>query len=486
MGVPWCVDRHPLSGEDFPNLPPSAYMPLHLPSDLIVSVSGLRGRVGEVLTPELVAGVASAFGAFLRSEVVEGPVLLGRDSRTSGGLFARAATAGLQSVGTNVVDLGVVPTPTLMLAVRHHGAAGGLQLTASHNPAVWNGIKLASAEGMFLDGEASARFRSYLTGVEPPRAAWDGLGGVTRDDEAVARHRDAILDLPYLDRGALTDRGLVVALDCVRGAGGVIMPELLEALGCEVHAIHAETDGWFPRDPEPTADALAELGDLVRATGADIGLAVDPDVDRLSLVDETGAALGEDLTLALASAAVLSRTPGPVVTNLSTSRVVEDTASRFDTPFHRAPVGEINVARRMQAEDAVVGGEGNGGVILPALHHTRDAPAGAALILQYLVDADMPLSRAVAEWPSYRIVKTKRDFPREALPDAYLALSEDLSADREDRTDGLRLAWDGRQSWLHVRPSGTEPVVRLIAEAPQEEEARSLLARAGAVLDGVA
>jgi phosphomannomutase len=460
-------------------------MPLQLPSDLIVSVSGVRGRVGEVLTPELVAGVAAAFGAFLRTEGSGGPVVLGRDSRTSGPLFARAATAGLQSAGVDVIDLGVVPTPTLMLAVRHHGAAGGLQLTASHNPAVWNGIKLASAEGMFLDGEASARFRRYLSDGTPPRAAWNELGQVRGDSGAVARHLAAILELPFLDRSALRARRLVVALDCVRGAGGVIMPELLESLGCEVHAIHTEVDGWFPRDPEPTAEALTELGELVRSTGADIGLAVDPDVDRLSLVDETGTALGEDLTLALASATVLKRTPGAVVTNLSTSRVVEDVAARFEAPFHRAPVGEINVARAMQAADAVIGGEGNGGVILPALHHTRDAPVGAALILQYLIDADMPLSRAVAEWPSYRIVKTKRSFPREALDDAYAALAEDLAADREDRSDGLRLAWDGRQSWLHVRPSGTEPVVRLIAEAPREEEARSLVARAGAVLDGV-
>ena len=460
-------------------------MPLDLPSDLVVSVSGVRGRVGESLTPELVAGVAAAFGAFLREEGAEGPVVLGRDSRTSGAMFARAATAGLQSVGVDVVQLGVVPTPTLMLSVRHHGAAGGIGLTASHNPAVWNGIKLASAEGMFLDGAASARFRTFLAERDPPRAGWDGLGAVSEDPRAVVRHQEAILALPLLDRDALKARGLTVALDCVRGAGGVIMPRLLEELGCRVHAIHTEADGWFPRDPEPTADSLAELGELVRSTGADIGLAVDPDVDRLSLVDETGTPLGEDLTLALASAVVLRRTPGPVVTNLSTSRVVEDVATRFDAPFHRAPVGEINVARRMQAEDAVIGGEGNGGVILPALHLTRDAPAGAALILQYLVDADEPLSSSVAAWPSYRIVKTKRAFPREALDDAYAALREDLAADREDRSDGLRLAWDARQAWLHVRPSGTEPVVRLIAEAPEEKAARALVARADAVLDGV-
>jgi phosphomannomutase len=461
-------------------------MPLLLPSDLMVSVSGVRGRVGPSLTPELVAGVAAAFGAFLRREGTEGPVVVGRDSRTSGPMFVRAVVSGLQSVGVDIVEIGVVPTPTLMLAVQHHGAAGGIGVTASHNPAEWNALKLASGEGMFLDGEASLRFRTFLSGEDPVRAGWDALGRVSEDSEAVARHHEAILRLPFVDVPALRKRRLKVALDCVRGAGGVIMPGLLDALGCEVTAIHKEPDGWFPRDPEPTADSLGELGGLVREVGADIGLAVDPDVDRLSLVDESGRPLGEDLTLALASAVVLRRTPGPVVTNLSTSRVVEDVARSFDSPLLRAPVGEINVARRMQAEGAVVGGEGNGGVILPALHHTRDAPVGAALILQHLVDEGVPLSRAVARWPSYSIVKTKRAFPREALDGAYAAILEDLEPEGADHSDGLRLAWEVRKAWLHVRPSGTEPVVRLIAEAPSGAEAQALVARAGEILDGVA
>lgn len=461
-------------------------MPLTLPSDLMVSVSGVRGRVGPSLCPELVAGVAAAFGSFMRREGAEGPVVVGRDSRTSGPMLVRAAVAGLQSVGVDVVEVGIVPTPTLMLAVEHHGAAGGIGVTASHNPAEWNALKLASGEGMFLDGEASLRFRRFLAEEEPVRAGWDGLGTVSEDTGAVARHHQAILNLPFLDLPALRGRKLKVALDCVRGAGGVIMPRLLEDLGCEVSGIHMESDGWFPRDPEPTAQSLGDLGALVRETGADIGLAVDPDVDRLSLVDETGAPLGEDLTLALASEVVLRRTPGPVVTNLSTSRVVEDVAVAFDAPLERAPVGEINVARRMQLEGAVVGGEGNGGVILPALHLTRDAPVGAALILQHLVDVGVPLSEAVARWPAYTIVKTKRTFPREALEGAYAALVQDLGADSEDRSDGLRLAWEGRKAWLHVRPSGTEPVVRLIAEAPDGSQAQALVARAGETLDGVA
>jgi phosphomannomutase len=461
-------------------------MPLRLPDDLMVSVSGVRGRVGPSMTPELIAGVAAAFGAWLRKEGHDGPVIMGRDSRTSGPMFGRSVLAGLQSVGVDVIDVGIVPTPTVLLAVDHHDAAGGIAVTASHNPAEWNALKLVSAEGMFLDGAASLAFREYLRTMDPPRATWDELGEVTSDPGAVDRHIGAILELPQIDRAALERRGLKVALDCVRGAGGVIMPRLLEDLGCEVVAIHTEPDGYFPRDPEPTADSLAELCALVRDSGADIGLAVDPDVDRLSLVDEEGTPLGEDLTLALAAAVVLRETPGPVVTNLSTSRVVEDVAEDYEATLIRAPVGEINVARRMQEEGAVVGGEGNGGVILPDLHLTRDAPVAAALVLQYLCDARTKMSRAAADWPTYSIVKRKVEFPREQLDAAYGALSEDFAADEEDRTDGLRLAWTSERAWLHVRPSGTEPVVRLIAEAPDEDRANALIGRASDILNGVA
>jgi phosphomannomutase len=461
-------------------------MPVRLPDDLMVSVSGVRGRVGSSMTPELIAGIAAAFGAWLRSEGHEGPVIMGRDSRTSGPMYGRSVLAGFQSVGVDVIDVGIVPTPTVLLAVEHHEAAGGIAVTASHNPAEWNALKLVSHEGMFLDGAASLAFREYLKTQEPPRATWDALGEVTSDPGAVDRHVGAILELPQLDLKRLQRRKLKVALDCVRGAGGVIMPRLLEDLGCEVVAIHTEPDGHFPRDPEPTADSLAELGELVRESGAEIGLAVDPDVDRLSLVDEQGRPLGEDLTLALAAAVVLRETPGPLVTNLSTSRVVEDVAEAYESPLVRAPVGEINVARRMQEEGAVVGGEGNGGVILPDLHHTRDAPVAAALVLQYLCDAETKFSRAAADWPTYAIVKRKVAFPREELEGAYTALVEDLGAETEDRTDGLRLAWSADRAWLHVRPSGTEPVVRLIAEAPEADRAEALVVRANEILDGVA
>jgi phosphomannomutase len=460
-------------------------LPVTLPSDLMVSVSGFRGRVGNPLTPELVTGVAAAFGAFLRQEGRGDTICVGRDSRTSGPMFLHAAVAGLQSVGARVVDVGIVPTPTLLLATRHHGAAGGIGITASHNPAEWNALKLVTGEGIFLDAELSGRFQDYLRREDPPRAAWNALGSFVVDAEAWPRHRDAIFALPEIDRAGLRKRAFHVALDCVHGAGGLVMPELLEALGCRVSAMGTEADGFFPRDPEPTAANLKELGKLVQKSGAEIGLAVDPDVDRLSLVNERGEPVGEDLTLALAAAVVLRRTPGPVVTNLSTSRVVEDVAAAYGCTVVRAPVGEVNVARRMQDEHAVIGGEGNGGVIHPRLQHTRDAPAAAALILQHLLDEGMTLSEAIGRWPSYTIVKEKVAFPREALADAYRALAEGMEPGETDHSDGLRMAWPKKRAWLHVRPSGTEPVVRLIAEAPEPGAARALVKAATLRLQGL-
>ena len=401
-------------------------------------------------------------------------------------MFSRAVIAGLQSVGCDVIDLGAVPTPTLLMAVRDRGAVGGIGVTASHNPAEWNALKLVSEEGIFLDAERSAGFRDYLTCEDPPRAAWDALGSLTRDPDAWRRHLERILALPHIDAGLIRRRAPVVAVDCVHGVGGPVMRELLESLGCRVVGMGMEPDGRFPRDPEPTAANLADLGALVRESGADIGLAVDPDADRLSLVDETGTPMGEDLTLALAVATVLAGTVGPVVTNLSTSQVVEDVARAFGAELHRAPVGEVNVARRMQAEGAVVGGEGNGGVILPALHHTRDAPLAAALILQHIAAEGLTPSGAAARWPAYQIVKEKVAFPREHLAAGYGALEADLGAGVKDESDGLRLAWPARKAWLHVRPSGTEPVVRLIAETPEGRSARELVTRAAEVLEGIA
>lgn len=458
---------------------------------LMISVSGMRGIVGTDLTPELVARHAAALGAWARQGGTP-LVVLGRDSRTSGAMFAHAAISGLMSVGCDVIDLGVVPTPTTQLAVEYHHAGAGLILTASHNPIEWNALKLVGPDGIFLNAEAGARVRA-LAETGPPRAGWDGIGEVRHDALAIARHLDAVLALPEVDVEAIRQRRFKVAIDCVRGAGGAVIPLLLERLGCEVAGINLETDGRFPREPEPIPANLGELGALVRGSGASIGMAVDPDVDRLALVDELGEPIGEDYTLAFAVRAVLQRAgrsgsgkstsgsaePPVVVANLSTSRVVEDAAVAAGARFVRAPVGEVHVAQAMREEGALIGGEGNGGVILPALHIGRDAPLGVALILQYLAAESRPVSALVAAAPRYRIIKAKAPRGKDLLP-AYSALRQRFPEAVADQRDGLRLAWQDR--WVHLRPSGTEPVIRFIAEAPTAGEAEELVAACRALL----
>ena len=448
----------------------------------MVSVSGVRGRVGEALTPELVAAYAGAFAAWARSRGAGRSVVVGRDSRVSGPAFHRIVIGAVQAAGCDVIDVGLAPTPTIQLAVEHHRAAGGLAITASHNPIEWNSLKFIGANGMFLDASDGAAMRALLDAGNP-YVAWQELGDVRNDSGAVARHIERVLSLPFIDAAAIRSRKFHVALDTCHGAGGAIVPALLERLGCRVSSIGLETDGKFPRSPEPVADNLGDLAALVRSTGAAIGFATDPDVDRLALVDDTGTAIGEDWTLALAARVVLSRRSGPVVTNLSTSRIVDDVAAAAGATVRRAPVGEINVALAMKAAGAVVGGEGNGGVIVPDLHLGRDAPAGVALLLQLLVDAGRPLSKVVADYPRYAIVKDKLPVPAKPLDAVYESLREAFADADRDTQDGLRLSWPDR--WLHVRPSGTEPVVRVIAEAPSIEAARGLVERARGSLTGV-
>ena len=459
-------------------------------STLMISVSGIRGIVGRDLTPELVSRYAAALGAWAAS-LGKPMVVLGRDARTSGPMFAKAAIAGLQSVGVDVVDLGIVATPTTQLAVEYHHAGAGLMLSASHNPIEWNALKFIGPDGVFLDAEAGAKVRA-LADAGPPRVTWDRVGTLTVDPEAIARHLDLVLTLPWVDIPAIRARRFHVALDCVRGAGGVVIPQLLDRLGCRVTSINVEPDGRFPREPEPVPENLGDLARLVRQAKADIGMAVDPDVDRLALVDEQGHPIGEDYTLAFAVRAILGRNDGMterrkeaedpsvspsfrqsvVVANLSTSLVVEDAARDFGARFVRAPVGEANVAASIRSEGAVIGGEGNGGVILPELHIGRDAPVGVALVLQYLTAQSAPVSTLVGAAPGYRIVKAKA--PRGAdLPAVYQRLRSKFDGATADDRDGLRLAWSDR--WVHVRPSGTEPIIRLIAEAPTEPEAEQLV-----------
>ncbi|MDX1395560.1 MAG: phosphoglucosamine mutase [Gemmatimonadota bacterium] len=443
---------------------------------LIVSASGIRGVVGEGLTPEVGARYGAAFGSWARDRAGgrRGAVLVGRDSRTSGEMMLDAVSAGIRSVGVDVLDLGVVATPTGLLAVEESDEAlGGLLVTASHNPAEWNGLKLVAPEGRFLtpeDGrDVERRFRDGVVG-----AAWDAVGSRTALAGANERHVARVLALPIIDPDLVASRDFLVALDCVRGAGAFTMLPLLEALGCRVVGIDLEPDGRFPRPPEPIPENLGRLGELVRREGADLGLAVDPDVDRLALVDATGTPVGEDWTLALAVELVGAAEPGPVVTNLSSSRTIQDAADRVGVPFHRAPVGEANVVARMREVGATIGGEGNGGVIYPALHLTRDAPLAAALILQLLARTQLPLGQIVRDRPGYRIVKQKVERGGLAVPELLRKLHDSAPKGvAGDTQDGIRLDWpDG--AWVHVRPSGTEPILRIVAEAQQDERAGEL------------
>ncbi len=457
----------------------------------MVSVSGVRGIVGTDLTPETVARWAAAFGLWGTGDGGRGTgrrprrpaMVLARDARTSGPMFARAAAAGLQSVGCDVIDLGLVTTPTAQLAVEHHHSAGGVMLTASHNPIEWNALKFIGPDGIFLSAADAERVAARVRGGDLPRADWSAVGDVRADAGALERHMRAVLALPEL-AVRRPRRRLRVALDCVRGAGGVIMPALLERLGCRVTAINTAPDGRFPRPPEPIPEHLGALGRLVRRTKADVGMAVDPDVDRLALVDERGRPIGEDYTLALAIRAVLGRESrdrgrGPrtgrrptVVCNLSTSLVVADAARDCGADLVRTPVGEAHVARTMVEIGAVIGGEGNGGVMYPRVHVGRDAPVGAALVVAYLARAGRPLSELVADAPRYVIVKGKT--PRgPALEPVYAALRGRFPGADVDAQDGLRLGLEA--GWLHVRPSNTEPIIRLIAEAPTRAEADRLV-----------
>src|SRR3989475_309294 len=458
---------------------------------LMVGVSGIRGIVGKDLTDEVVGRYARAFGRWAKAR--KPVVVVGRDARESGPAFERAVVDGLGSVGCAVVKVGLVPTPTVQLAVEHHAAGGGIAITASHNPIEWNALKFIGPDGIFLDGADGARVLE-LVGVDGGRGG--RTGKFTTDEGAVERHLDAVLKLPAVDVERIRKRKFTVALDAVRGAGGPVMRALLERLGCEVAGINLETDGRFPRAPEPVPENLGGLSTLVRRAGAALGIAVDPDVDRLAIVDENGTAIGEDYTLAFAVRAVLGgpadggtggrkrQSPSArpavrpsVVCNLSTSLVVDDAARECGADLVRTPVGEVHVARAILRLAAVIGGEGNGGVMYPALHAGRDAPVAAALLLTLLARDGRRMSELVAAAPRYAIVKAKVErgagSREQRLERVYAELRRRFPDARADMQDGLRLAW--RDRWLHVRPSNTEPIIRLIAEAPSGALARELV-----------
>ena len=443
---------------------------------MIVSVSGIRGIIGDTLTPEAAARFAAALGAFLGGK----RVVVARDSRPSGETLKHAVLAGLLGAGCKVDDVGIVPTPTVGVAVRALGAAGAIQITASHNPSPWNGLKMFGSDGAVLSAEAGALVRGLYESGDFKRAAWNGQGSVSVPPGMLEEHARKVLD--QVSVAAVAGRGFKVFVDANGGAGGPLAEALLGELGCEVVAHNCDPNGDFAHDPEPTPAHLADVAPWVSQLGCAVGFCLDPDADRLALVDETGACLSEELTLALAVKYVLSQKSGPVVANMSTSRVSLDLAAAAGCRFARSAVGEANVVARMRSEGALIGGEGNGGVIDPRVGWVRDPFIGMALILSLMAEENRPLSEIAAGLPRYAMLKTKFAVPAGKLPAALTALRAKWPEATVDTTDGLRL--DGSDWWLHVRPSNTEPVVRVIAESPTEDRTRQLCDEAAAVVNG--
>ena len=437
-------------------------------SVLMRSVSGIRGIVGPDFNTIVISEYVNAFVQLLGAK----KVMVGRDTRPSGTMVEGCVAAALQAAGADVVLLGMASTPTVEMAVIQRQADAGIIITASHNPIEWNALKFLNHEGIFLD---ETQVQQLFALVDEKHLEWKshaGVGVITHEGGADEGHIKAILDLPCIDVELIRQRKFKVAYDGVNGAGSLIIPQLLRELGCEIEAIHITPDGIFPHNPEPTSENLSDLRRAVIEKKCDAGFATDPDADRCALVDEQGIAIGEEYTLALAVEFMLRRHRGPVTVNLSTSRMVEDIAARHGVKAFRAKVGEVNVTMAMKENGSVIGGEGNGGVILPDLHYGRDGILAVALTLQYLAERDATLSALVAEIPAYAIDKRKFDLAGKSLSEVYARLEKAFPDAAVDRRDGLRFAWN--RSWVHARPSNTEPVVRVIAEAPTPAEAERL------------
>jgi phosphomannomutase len=436
----------------------------------ILSISGLRGVVGDGLDPAFLVEFAAALGTLSEGRTV----ILCRDGRSSGATVKHAVLAGLLSTGCAVIDADIASTPTCGVLVQHLMAAGGLQITASHNPVEWNGLKPFSAAGSVYDQATGQKLIDVLERKAFRWAGWNGLGKVEVLHDPAAPHLERVLNL--VDTAAIRRRRLKVVLDCNHGSGALLGPRLLERLGCEVHVLGGTPDGRFEHTPEPLKENLTGLCAEVKRLGADVGFAQDPDADRLAIVDETGRYIGEELTLALCADYVLARTPGPVVVNGSTSRVTADIAAKYSCPFYRSYVGEAHVVAKMKAVHAIVGGEGNGGLIEPQVGYVRDSFAAMAYVLAGLANRQQPLSRWVDELPQYTIVKDKLTCPRERVTQACDALKRQYPTARAEEGDGLRLDWEDR--WVQVRASNTEPILRVIAEAPDAALARQLCSEA--------
>lgn len=446
---------------------------------LIKSISGIRGTIGgqpgENLTPIDAVKFAAAYGTFLKkaSPGKSLTVVIGRDARISGEMIAGLVTATLQGLGINVVDLGLSTTPTVEVMVPELAADGGIILTASHNPKEWNALKLLNSKGEFLSGADGAQILELVEAGEYEFAPVEALGQLSRNDHAINIHIDKILALPMVNAEAIRQKHYKVVLDAVNSTGALAVPPLLKKLGCEVVELYCEPNGDFPHNPEPLREHLSAIMEMVPATGADFGIVVDPDVDRLALIDEKGEMFGEEYTLVAVADYILKNKAGAAVSNLSSSRALKDVAQAHGGSYHASAVGEVNVVEMMKAENAVIGGEGNGGIIYPDLHYGRDSLVGIALFMSHLAQQDLPVSGLRAGYPPYFMGKKKIELTPGIDVDAILAkMQEKYRTEEISTVDGVKI--DFPEKWVHLRKSNTEPIIRIYTEAATQAEADAL------------
>lgn len=449
---------------------------------LIKSISGIRGtiggRAGDSLTPMDVVKFASAFGKILLDKSESKKIIVGRDARISGEMVNHLVVGALMGIGAEVIDLGLSTTPTVELAVPMEGAAGGIILTASHNPIQWNALKLLNAKGEFISDEEGKAVLALGDSMEFDYESVEKLGSYRLDNTYLGKHIDAVLNLKLVDKEAIEKANFKIAVDAVNSTGGAYIPALLEALGVKVvHKIHCEPNGHFPHNPEPLKEHLTDLSDLVVDKKADLGIAVDPDVDRLVFMMEDGELFGEEYTLVAVADYVLGQEPGGnTVSNLSSTRALRDVTNKHGGEYYAAAVGEVNVVTKMKEVGAVIGGEGNGGVIYPDSHYGRDALVGVALFLTHLAKINKKASEYKKSLPQYYMSKNKIELTPELDIDALLSEMQNKYKHEEHSTiDGLKV--DFASEWVHLRKSNTEPIIRIYTEAPTQKEADALAHR---------
>lgn len=447
---------------------------------LIKSISGIRGTIGgspaENLTPPGIVKFVTGFAACVKESFPSQKlkVVVGRDARVSGAMVNRLVVSTLQASGIDVVDLGLSTTPTVELAVKWHGAQGGIILTASHNPGQWNALKLLNHEGEFLDESSGKRVLQLAEDQYFEYSFIDALGSYTHDDTAIAKHIEAVCRLPLVDVNAIAGAGFRIAVDAVNSTGGIAIPQLLKALGVQqIIELYCTPDGHFPHNPEPLPEHLGDLSKLVVKEKAHLGFVVDPDVDRLAVVDENGQMFGEEYTLVAVADYVLRNTPGNTVSNMSSTRALRDVTKHFGMQYSASAVGEVNVVKLMKETRAVIGGEGNGGVIFPELHYGRDALVGIALFLTHLAKTGKSCSQLRATYPDYYISKNKISLPENLDMSLILkAMENKYKHQPHSIIDGLKIEFGNE--WVHLRKSNTEPIIRIYAESTSLHKADEL------------